>query len=280
MQASNEKTKNLSESPFVLIEKDSQHNQVEFPHAQSQSWDFQIESGSKSVEFTIVANTEHAALSDLVPIAHKVCNRINDLATQDQAKSGKHISCKKGCASCCSYMVPLSSAEAFYLQKHILSLPHEKRRPILHSFLLAARKIAANKRPPTDTTGMDEKESLRAISQWYQSMRIKCPFIENNACSHYQVRPLACREFMVTSQPKACSPFAEEPTEVVHLPVSTAEVLMHISNRLEKKVDEAVLLPLAMVWCNANAERGEKKYPVENLAREFINAISTTPAMA
>lgn len=262
-------------SPFELIENNSQPGGSNVDHAPSTSWNFEISAGNKTIALTLLANHDQASLSDLVPVVHQVCDIINGLTIENENENGKSISCQKGCASCCSYMVSLSSAEAFYLQKHILSLPGEKRRPILHSFLRAARKIAANKIPPIDETASGQSDCLEAISNWYQKLNIKCPFLKDNACSQYQARPLACREHLVTSNPKACLASSATLANIVELPISSAETLMHISNRVESTFEEAVILPLAMVWCNSNSHRGEQMYPSAVLAEHLINAVST-----
>jgi len=282
MQASsNTKNSESMEMPFVLVENSTQLGASGNANAHKPSWNFAVGSPNKTISLTLLANNDEAFLSDLVPVAHQVCDTINRLAVDNETESGTEISCKKGCANCCSYLVSLSSAEAFYLQKHILSLPGEKRKSILHSFMRAARKIAANKIPPVNTQDMDESQRLESISNWYQKMKIKCPFIEDNTCSQYHARPLVCREHMVTSPPRACRPFSGMFTSTVELPISTAETLMEISNSTESTTDEAIILPLAMVWCNSNAKRGKKKYPTALLADQFINAISqNTPAIA
>ncbi|MCF7954161.1 MAG: YkgJ family cysteine cluster protein [Phycisphaerae bacterium] len=265
----------------MLVENSTEQNAGTCDNAHRPSWNFDVSAGNKTISLTLLANHDEAYLSDLVPVTHQVCDTIIRLAADNETENGPEISCKKGCAQCCSYLVSLSSAEAFYLQKQILSLPGEKRKPILHSFLRAARKIAANKIPPVNTTGMDESQRLESISNWYQKLDIKCPFIVDNTCSQYNARPLVCREHMVTSPPRACRPFSGMFTSTVELPISTAETLMEISNNIESTTEEAILLPLAMVWCNSNAQRGEKKHPAALLAKQFIKAISQkTPAMA
>ncbi|MBW8015471.1 MAG: hypothetical protein FVQ82_04730 [Planctomycetes bacterium] len=279
--SSNTTNYNLKELPFELVENPTQQNGGDNDAAHPASWNFHVDSGNKTAHLTLIANNDEACLSDLIPVAHQLCDIINRLAGQNEIENGAEISCKKGCASCCSYMVSLSSAEAFFLQKHILSLPAEKRKPILHSFLLAARKIAANRMPLVNIPAKNESQSLKSISRWYQKMNIKCPFMKENTCSQYHARPLVCREHLVTSSPKACCPSSGMLSSTVELPISTAELLMELSNLLELTRDEAIILPLAMVWCNSNAQRGVQKYPTALLAEQFIKAISAkTPAMA
>lgn len=270
----------LSDSPFVLVENTTQRDQNDRSCAQGLSWDFEIETPRKTLSLTLIANDDDAYLSDLVPVTHQLCDIINNLAIENESENGEEISCQKGCASCCSYMVSISSAEAFYLQKHILALPAEKRRSILHSFMRAARKIAAHKVPPVFESDASESECLKTISSWYQKMGIKCPFIKDNACSQYLARPLVCREHMVTSPARNCSPSLRMLTNIIQLPISTAETLMRISNKAESICDEAIVLPMALVWCNSNAERGEIKYQTTLLAELLIEAVSAkAPAM-
>jgi Fe-S-cluster containining protein len=271
----------LSDNSFVLIENTNQQDAGITDYAHRPIWNFEVGTSSKTTSMTLIANHNEATLSDLVPIAHQVCDKINQLAIESEIEKGGGIACKKGCASCCSYMVSVSSAEAFYLQKQILLMSGERRRSILHSFLKAARMIAANKVPPTCNPKASESETLKAISKWYQKLNIKCPFLEDNACSEYNSRPLACREHLVTSPPKACYPSSGMLASSLELPISTAETLMHISNSVESTIDEAVVLPLAMVWCNSNTERAEKKYSTTLLAEQLINEVSIkTPALS
>ena len=282
MQASgNTNRNNEKDSPFMLFEDSAEHGTDDTAAAHRPSWNFWVSNAGKTVRLTLIANHDRVCLSDIVPAAHRVCDIITRLAAEQLAESGKEISCKKGCAHCCSYMVSLSSAEAFYLQKHIHSLDAGTRRPIMHSFLRGARTIAANKIPPVNTPDMDESQRLESISDWYQKMNIKCPFIVDNECSQYDARPLVCREHMVTSPPAGCRPFSGMFTKTVELPFSTAEVLMEISNHVESTLDEAILLPLTMAWCNANTQRAQKKYPAALLAEKFIETVNAkTTAMA
>ncbi|MEZ5343918.1 MAG: YkgJ family cysteine cluster protein [Pyrinomonadaceae bacterium] len=61
----------------------------------------------------------------------------------------------------------------------------------------------------------DERHGL---AMEYLQEGIECPFLENEICSIHSARPLACREYAVTSPAENCS----EPTEetIEPLPVS------------------------------------------------------------
>jgi len=49
-----------------------------------------------------------------------------------------------------------------------------------------------------------DMESRRAAGVKYFSLRLDCPFLEDQSCSIYSDRPLECREYLVTSDPKHC----------------------------------------------------------------------------
>ena len=182
MQASNDTIiSDSNEPPFVLVEKSNQQDKGNSTSTHQPSWDFEISTGNKKIALKLIVNNDKAALSDLVPVSQQICDMINRHATENESKKGNEISCQKGCANCCSYMVSLSSAEAFYMQKHIMKLPRGKRRHLQHSFLRAARKIAANKVPPYLDETMDESECLKSLANWYQKMEI----MPTNACQWF-----------------------------------------------------------------------------------------------
>ena len=59
----------------------------------------------------------------------------------------------------------------------------------------------------------------RAVSKTYFSEQIACPFLEDESCSIYPVRPSICREYIVYSPPEYCvDPFTNS-IERLHLSV-------------------------------------------------------------
>ena len=52
----------------------------------------------------------------------------------------------------------------------------------------------------------------------YFTYQVACPFLENESCSIHESRPIACREYLVTSSPEYCSSAKGEGIEnVQHL---------------------------------------------------------------
>lgn len=96
---------------------------------------------------------------------------------------GEKISCKKGCANCCSINVDISKEEA------ILLLEHSKEENIKIDW----KKLKTQKKYNHDTY-FDLEKNLR-----------KCVFLaDDNTCKVYDYRPLSCRKFASLDNPEKC----------------------------------------------------------------------------
>ena len=87
------------------------------------------------------------------------------------AADGRRPACRAGCAACCRQPIPASSLEVlgltWYAHRHILG---EKRRQLRWLLRRAARSR-------------------------------DCPFLVEEACVAYPLRPMACREFVMLGSP-------------------------------------------------------------------------------
>lgn len=265
------KTENYYDTPFRLVdlsEKSSQLSEGE------DTVTFKLKISGREIPFGITYEKSEAGLGAIMPLAHAVCDKVNEISAGESEHADQPVSCKKGCAACCRYMVSLSSAEAFFLHDYVLSLASEKRRRIVGMFMRAAKIISENRMPNVFSSYTAEYDQLRAMSDWYQGLELKCPFLEENTCSIYAVRPLVCREHLVTSIADACNPSSSKERRLLGLPFSTAETMMAFCGDIEGNSGEALLLALTMFWCGSNSARLEKIYPAAMLAEKFAKAIS------
>ena len=240
--------------------------------------DFGVELAGKPLNFTISYGNRHAKLSDLVPAARQLCTEIVNAATQNESDNGRQISCGKGCASCCSYLVSLSSAEAFRIEDEIFAMPFQQRQLFMRSMINGAKYILDHTMPeklPGDEPSQTSGNGIDDISAWYGSLNLTCPFLANKSCSIYDIRPLVCREHLVTTNASACKYTAPAIPRVVELPFSVASVLMQTSDKLDNTMQEAVILPLATLWAEENVERSKRMWPAETVARTFVETILT-----
>ena len=103
---------------------------------------------------------------------HKV---VNDAATHIYP----HSACTKGCSYCCHISVSVTPYEAALIGQVI----HTPPIPIKYSNPFRVSKFAG----------------------------VPCPFLKDNSCSIYNIRPIVCRaHFNISDQPKACDSTAPD----------------------------------------------------------------------
>ena len=232
----------------------------------------------KEVNFRVDVGQGRARLADIVPLARTLCTKITDVVVESILSDGGNIPCCKGCAACCArYLVPLSVPEALRLNEEISAAPPHQRESMLKACLLSARRILSQKPPKqfidktTDASQVSPAE-LNLVSSWYTSLKLPCPFLYKGLCSIYEQRPLACREHFVNGSAEACK--GERGTaEVVEMPVQIPNALAQLAGELEGTSAEAVILPLALVWCEQNPERAERTWPAVMMVKRFFEIV-------
>ncbi|MHC4595186.1 MAG: YkgJ family cysteine cluster protein [Planctomycetota bacterium] len=232
----------------------------------------------KEVNFSIGVGKGQAGLADIVPLARTLCAEIIDVVLESIRGDGGRIPCCKGCAACCSrYLVPLSVPEALRLKEEISAAPGYRRESMSKACLLAARRILSQE-PPEPFVGQQAQVSpaspadLDLVSDWYTGLKLPCPFLYNGVCTIYEQRPLACREYFVNGSAEACRG-QRGIAEVVEMPVQVPNALAQLASELEGTSVEAVILPLALVWCEDNPDRAERTWPAAMMVRRFVELV-------
>jgi Fe-S-cluster containining protein len=182
---------------------------------------------------------EPMLLAELVPLLHALTNQVVDLAFERERCEEKSISCKAGCSICCKQLVPLAPAEVFFIVDRLLRIPAEQRRVPLECFQKNEERLAS-----TDviTTIREAKNSdgSNEIGCRYFQLGLYCPFLLNRSCSIHQWRPLACREYNVTSPAELC----EDP---FHNKIETVPLFRRISKGFSRLCSHVADLPVGMV---------------------------------
>jgi len=163
----------------------------------------------------------------ILPALQGLTDAIVGIAQQEAESTGENVSCRKGCDACCRQMVPLAPTEVFALAAYLDSLPPAAAAPVLERF---DREVEA-----LEEKGLTEflrhrhalaPAQMQALDRAYFAAQIPCPFLENHACSIHAVRPLVCREYLVTSDAKFCAqPEADKVRQVV-LGARTSQALL------------------------------------------------------
>ncbi len=120
----------------------------------------------------------------------------------------------------------------------------------------------------------DDPNRLNTLSNWYAGLQLPCPFLNKNICEIYHQRPLACREHLVTGLPGPCKG-QKGKAELINIPLPMTDVLSQLAADLEDEEPQALLLPLAPLWCEENLKRADRTWPARKIAQQFAKALKT-----
>ena len=174
--------------------------------------------GASRIPFAFTVPRGPCAAESLLPEVWRMAGQIIDHAVARPLSAGRTISCAKGCGACCRQMVPLTPPESRHVAAIVDALPPERAAIIRQRFAQAQAQLAnAGVRPAGHPD--DDKSAYRAYGLAYFRQGIPCPFLEEESCSIHAIRPLVCREYLVTSDPAACEALGSGRVRQVPIPV-------------------------------------------------------------
>ena len=189
---------------------------------------------------------------DLLPAFRSIDDVLVAEARQASVAAGRPVTCRKGCDWCCYQLVPVTGIEARWLGALVESLPNAHRAIVQTRFAAAASQLAeAGLRDQvTAAWSLERAQSCRLAARYFR-LWIACPFLEDHQCSIYSERPLACREYVVTSPAQACETLGH----VDRIPVPG-----RLSPRLGRdEANRVTWVPLVLVpeWVVAHTEEDQ-----------------------
>jgi len=153
-----------------------------------------------------------ASHRELFPIIDAMVERAAEEATEE----GDEVSCRIGCTHCCHLLIEVSWEEASELAHWMREQPQEKRLCIearvrenaaeAREFFLAEKGTEKFAQPLHDEFDLDDG----VYDNYFYNKSRPCPFLEDDKCLAYHVRPTSCRLHMVTSPPELCSAAMED----------------------------------------------------------------------
>jgi Fe-S-cluster containining protein len=229
------------------------------PPEETVSVDFTIGIDGGKFTATAVVPAGQTNLTRILPVLQALDNAFIDGVVTQVNQAGLAISCKAGCGACCRQMVPISIFEAEALGAWIRTLPESRQRELALRFHQALLKLAASGLIDRMVNGdwLSETESARQLSLDYLYQRVPCPFLENESCSIHPIRPLICREYLVTSAPEHCFDPATLKVGPVHLPLNFSRILNVIGAELEQDSRGWIPLLFLFAWMESGARPGE-----------------------
>ena len=242
--------------------------------------DLSLDLGGQQRRWTILVEDRPVRLAELVPLARQVADAVCDRAIANVAEQGKAVSCGKGCSACCHWLVPLSAPEALRLCEDLDALPAGRRQAVMDRFMAGARRILTPPSGPLDEFADGMPDTIPAIGRWYAQLELPCPLLERGECSAYQDRPIACRECLATTPPGLCQGLPPGLGNTIDLPFSTTHALALLAAELEGRDAESVILPMATVWRQINADRAAATWPAGSAFSRFAHILESMPVAA
>jgi Fe-S-cluster containining protein len=187
--------------------------------------DVQVVPGADAPKIRVSCSdrTSVVPLSQLLLALRSLTDKVVQAATERERSAGHQISCKAGCGACCRQLVPISVTEADELPHLIARLSAAHRSRVMARFndaISGLRDCSIWERLQTYSALRQDERSKLGLD--YFRLGIPCPFLEEESCSIYAVRPLACRQYLVTSPAKNCSD--PSPENIARVPLA-ADVL-------------------------------------------------------
>lgn len=206
-----------------------------------------------AVEVTVPAGP--TPLGELLPVFQGLTDAVVDRAVARVEREGKTISCRAGCGACCRQLVPVSESEARVLARLVDALPEPRRTAVRGRFTDAVRRLGE--------AGVTERlrrafeaggETIREVGLAYFRAGVACPFLEEESCSIHPDRPLACREYLVTSPAENCA--APTADNIAMVPLSGKPSAAVMTADRSATAAGWVPLVLALEWAPGHAAPG------------------------
>lgn len=181
------------------------------------------------------------------------CDNILEM-WQKKARQAHQVTCKKGCDHCCYQLIHATLYEGVVIANRLINRQDSSR----------IDKVVAqgeNQAQIVHDANTKEEVAIRDTdaARWFVRQEACC-FLENNLCTIYDIRPIACTSYMTVTPPELCAGPGTTHVGVVnnHLPLIhsmhfDAEFYNFVVNDRPDRNAIVVPLPLGMaVTCAMN----------------------------
>jgi Fe-S-cluster containining protein len=238
----------------------------------------------KIQDFTIEVSTElpegPALPAAILPIIQGLSNSFSEVAAKRAAQKGRHLSCREGCAACCWQAVAIAPAEARMLSQWLDNQPEERQAALRERFRVAAERLehAGIAHVARDLARIADRDALHALGLKYSALGIPCPFLEDEKCSIYEIRPLRCREYQVASLPEHCAHPETREIDGIEPPVKLSHILGKWNAAGDPQPAELILLTMLDEWVARHPPKEDRpQHTAPELLHEFIRRFADDP---
>ncbi|HWA99183.1 MAG TPA: YkgJ family cysteine cluster protein [Pirellulales bacterium] len=206
----------------------------------------------------------------MLPILQALANTFVGAAVQNVEDDGLSISCTKGCGACCRQLVPIAEVEAHRLRDVVAAMPEARRGEVLRRF--AEARMQFHDAGLLDQLAAPQRiahSDLLKLGLDYFAVGVACPFLDEESCSIHPDRPIACREYLVTSPAANCAHPTAETVRCVHVAAKVSSALPTLGTQQTPWIP----LVLALEWADAHADEPAPR-PGTEIIREVFSRIT------
>jgi len=210
-------------------------------------------------------------LAELVPQALALADLLVRRAIEHEARDGRPISCRRGCAACCRHPVPLSMPEVFFVADRVNALAAREQTARVARFRAAEGQL--------ERLGVariwlgDDYDDARAYDAALELLRRRfdCPFLDEETCAVHPDRPLRCREYNVTSPAAWCSDSERHAVQAVAVGTPLSTPLARLAAERTGTPLRLVPLALALRFTEQHRDLAERTWPGPDLFQGFLD---------
>lgn len=237
-----------------------------------------------SIEAEVVLPARRVRLVVLAFKMLSLSSIVADMAARGVEALGHKVTCQAGCGACCRQLVPLSPPEAAMIYEFVTSMPEARRASVRKRFAemkqslrhqgLLGRLEHLIRRPETS------KGQYQQVAAAYFERQLPCPFLVDESCSIYEVRPSMCREYLVTSPAESCGHPEKGSIKRVPVSVRLSEVLVRTWATFSGQKIRVVPLSLALTWTEKNQDTRRIQADSQTALAVFLDHIAHVAAGA
>jgi hypothetical protein len=160
------------------------------------------------------------------------------------------------------------------------TLPETRRTELEARFhrALAALRDAGVIEKILSADWSDGGEPATQLAIDYFHARVPCPFLENENCGIHPMRPLSCREYLVTSAPALCADPAAHAVDGVRLPLKLSRALYAFGREVEQDPRGWIPLVFLLAWGRSGVRPGERVAGTgEEVLQVFLQQVAELP---
>lgn len=237
--------------------------------------DLALSAGVCQIHARITVTKQAIRIRQMLPLVQSLADQVVDGAVEAVRQQGQQISCKKGCAACCRQLVPIAPVEARALRELVEGFSEPRRSVIGARFAEARRRLeqAGMLQPLLESHAeMPSNEAVQELGIKYFKQAVACPFLEEESCSIYENRPVACREYLVTSPAEHCADPSPQTIRHVPMPFRVWPAIARLEGRDSARAPW-VALPLALEWAENHPDEAAPR-PGPELVRELVQNLT------